>query len=392
MKKVSPVMIDESKPLRLLMVAPRYSTHPRGGGMMLLYQIGRRLARAGVEVTVLATDEGGRLSAAEESEGMHILRVRAWPANKDYYFAPAIYRIITRGQWDIIHVLGYHNLIPPLAMLAARRAHIPYVLSFFSGGDRSRLRKTLRGMHHWMLRPLFSRARKLIALSQFEADFFRKRLRLPPEQFMVISSGADHLPDVPEMLEGATNEPDDGHLILSIGRLVRYKGHHRVIEALPKVLEQIPDARLRIAGVGAYESTLRNMAENLGVADRVEIRPFPPGDWNGTASLIASASLVTLLSEYESQGIAILEALAFRRPILVTGASALQEYVDRGLARAVPLKSRPEEVAGAVVDQLRHPLIPVKAELPTWDDGVDDLIALYHSIAERPARKELSLT
>ena len=358
---------------------------------MLLYQIGRRLARAGVEVTVLATDEGGRLPAVEESEGMHILRVRAWPANKDYYFTPGIYRIITRGQWDLVHCLGYHNLVPPLAMLAAWRANIPYVLSFFSGGDRSRLRKALRGLHHWMLRPLLSRARKLIALSQFEVDFFQERLRLPAEQFVVISSGADHLPRAPETPAGATNETDDGHLILSIGRLVRYKGHQRVIAALPKVLEQVPDAKLRIAGVGTYESALQKMAKKLGVADRVEIRPFPAGDWSGTASLIARASLVTLLSEYESQGIAILEALAHRRPILVTETSALREFVDRGLARAVPLESTPEEVATAVVDQLRHPLIPMKAELPTWDDGVAALLAVYESVARRSLRKEMSL-
>src|SRR5437868_3441004 len=80
------------------------------------------------------------------SEGMQIRRVRAWPTNKDYYFAPGIYRIITHGHWDLIHCQGYHNLVPPLAMLAACQANIPFVLSFHSGGDVSRLHKALRGI------------------------------------------------------------------------------------------------------------------------------------------------------------------------------------------------------------------------------------------------------
>lgn len=372
-------MLDESRPLRVLMVAPRYTPYPQGGIAMHVYQVGPRLARAGVDVTILATDVSGKLPAVEESEGMQILRVRAWPSQKDYYFAPGIYRVITRGDWDFVHCQGFHSLIAPVAMLAAWRANIPYILTLHSAGDVSYLRKVLRGLHRRLLRPLLLRAKKLIAVSEFEAAFFRERLRLPTEQFAIISNGIGHLPEVPEVAERANNS----RLILSIGRLVRYKGHQRMIEALPKVLEQVPDAQLRIAGVGPYESALQKIARKLEVADRVEIQPFPEGDWSGTAALIARADLVTLLSEYESQGIAVLEALSLRRPVLVTGTSALREFADRGLARAIPLESSSEEVATAVVDQLRQPLIPMNVELPTWDDCVADLLALYQAVTRR---------
>src|SRR5207302_6113728 len=116
----------------------------------------------------------GRLPAAEESEGMRILRVRAWPI-KDYRFAPGIYRVITHGSWDLVHCQGYHTLVAPLAMLAAWRANIPYILTFHSGGHSSRLRNSLRGLQWMMLHPLLSRAEKLIAVSEFEANFFRER-------------------------------------------------------------------------------------------------------------------------------------------------------------------------------------------------------------------------
>src|SRR5437667_650967 len=366
--------------LRVLLVAASYLPYI-GGLETHVYEVGRRLACAGIDITILTTDMSGRLPKVEESEGMHICRVRAWPSNKDYYFAPGIYRFITGGRWDIIHCQGYHNLVPPLAMFAARRANVPFVLSFHSVGDVTRLRKALRWLQWMMLRPLLLQAQKLIAVSEFEARFFREQLRLPSESFVIIPNGAAHLPEV--MGPEEANKVDNQSLIVSVGRLERYKGHQRVIAALPKVLEEVPDAWLRIVGIGPYESTLQKMANRLGVAERVDIRAIPPGDGQGMASLLARANLVTLLSEHEAQGLAVMEALTLKRPVLVAGTSALQELADQGLARAVPLESTPEEVATAVVSQLRQPLVPQNIALPTWDACAASLLTLYQDIIWR---------
>lgn len=371
-------MLMKPKPLRVLMVATRCFPYT-GGVETHIYEVGRRLVNIGVEVTVLSTDLSGQLPIAEESEGMRIHRVRAWPTNKDYYFAPGIYRFISRGQWDLIHCQGYHNLVAPMTMIAARQAKIPYVVTFHSGGDSSRFRKALRGVQRMLLRPLLARAEWLICPSQWEVEFFRKRLHLPASQFIIIPNGAHHLPGIRESAQGAR----DGKLIVSVGRLERYKGHQRVIAALPKVLELFSDVQLRIVGVGPYESTLQKMVRELGIAEYVEIRAVPPGDSTGMASLIARADLVTLLSEHEAQGIAVLEALALRRPVLVADTTALHEFAERGLARAVSLESTAEEVARAIVNQLREPLVPPNIKLPTWDDCATDLLALYQTVIRR---------
>ncbi|HEY6539922.1 MAG TPA: glycosyltransferase family 4 protein [Ktedonobacteraceae bacterium] len=369
------------RPLRVLLVAASY--FPYTGGLEThVYEVGRRLARDGVEVTILTTDLSKRLPTAEETGGVRILRVRAWPSTKDYYFAPGIYRIITHGQWDLIHCQGYHNFVPPLAMLAALRANIPYVLSFHSGGDVTRLRKMLRGLQCTLLRPLLSRARKLIAVSQFEADFFQERLRLPNDKFVVIPNGAQ-LTSIQEQADSKIGGSDDAPLIVSVGRLERYKGHHRAIMALPKVLEQVPDARLRIVGTGPYEMHLQEMARKLGVERQVEIRSIASEDRSVMASLLTRASLITSLSEYESQGIAVMEALVLQCPALVASSTALKELADRGLARAIPLESTPEEVADAVISQLRSPLVPQDFSLPTWEACAASLLSLYQSIAGR---------
>src|SRR5579872_6644558 len=381
-------MSDTSSPLRVLMVTPRYPSYPQGGLAMHVYQVGRRLAQAGVDLTILATDVSRQLPTYEVADGIQIRRVPAWPTNKDYYFAPDIYRVITSGQLDLVHCQAYHNLVPPLAMLASLRANIPYVLTIHSSGDVSPVRKALRGTHWMLLRPLMSRARKLIGVSEFDATLARERLRLPAERFVVISNGADHLPQMADVVEKTTKETQHDPFILSIGRLERYKGHQRVIAALPRVLEQVPNVKLRIVGVGPYESALHKLVRKLGVADHVEIGAVPPGDWLGMSSLIASADLLTLLSEHEAQGIAVLEALALKRPVLVAATSALRDFAERGLASAVPINSTPEVVAAAVIKQLHHPLLPVNVTLPTWDDCAADLLNVYQSVVRSSSQHE----
>src|SRR5689334_12261639 len=82
--------------LRLLMVTPRY--FPLMGGVENhVYEVARRLAQADVDITVLTTDTTGALPLHEELEGVKVQRVPAWPAQRDYYLAPDIYRVITRG-------------------------------------------------------------------------------------------------------------------------------------------------------------------------------------------------------------------------------------------------------------------------------------------------------
>lgn len=365
-------------PLRILMVTPRY--FPDMGGVEThVSEVTRRLAHAGADITILTTDRSGRRPASEQIDGVSIRRVRAWPAQRDYYFAPGISRVIADGAWDVVHCQSYHTLVAPLAMLAAKRANIPYVVTFHGGGHSSRLRTALRGGQWALLRPLLARANRLIAIARFELALYSSRLRLPLDRFVFIPNGADLAPAPQE-----APAPSGGALIVSVGRLERYKGHQHAIAALPAVLKQRPDAHLRIVGGGPYEPELRRLAHKLGVSAHVEIGPIPPTDRQGMAALLSRAALVALLSDYETHPIAALEALALARPVLVTHTSGLGELADHGLARSVPLGSSPAQIAGAILEQLRRPLVPAPIDLPSWDDCAGQLLQLYRTIRERP--------
>jgi glycosyltransferase involved in cell wall biosynthesis len=376
-----------------------------GGIETHVYEVAQRLAAAGVDVTVLTTDPSGKLLAREEVAQVTIRRVRAWPARRDYYFAPDVARVIVRETWDLIHCQGIHTLVPPLAMRAAIRAKIPFVLTFHTGGHSSRLRNAVRSLQWMTLRPLLARARALIGVSTFETDFFRRTLRLPADRFVVIRNGgqlpsldetrethdaSDDAPVVSPAPATTASQPRPYPLIISIGRLERYKGHHRVLAALPYVRREFPDARLLILGSGPYEATLRRLAARLGVADATEIRMIHPTDRAGMASTLAAADVVALLSEYEAHPVAVMEALTAHRPVLVAYTSGLQELADAGLVRAIPLRSSPADAAGAIVAQLRDPLIPSDLAVPTWQDCADALLAVYERVVGEAARASSS--
>lgn len=375
-------MSKDQHSLNILMATPRYFPDT-GGTEMHVHEVGRRLAANGINVTLLTTfphDQTKIVPALEDVDGMKVVRVHAWTQPHDFYIAPAIRSFIKEGNWDLIHCQGCHTFFPPLVMFAAKAKKIPYIVTFHSGGHSSLLRTKFRDTQWKLLRPLLVNAEKLIGVSEFETNYFRDVLHLSDKRFAVIPNGFS-LPEMPALSVNAAAPT----LIVSVGRLERYKGHQHLIGALPKIRESRPDARLLILGSGPYEAELREIAQRNGVTEYVTIRSIPASNREEMMSLISQASLVALLSEYESQGIAIMEALALHRPVLVADTSALREYAERKLARAVALDSTPEELAAAVINQLDNPLIPEQLNLPTWDDCAEQLNILYHTVAKIPS-------
>ncbi len=359
--------------LRILMVSARYSPYV-GGTETHVHEVGRRMKALGHDVTVLTTDPSKKLATYEERDGLPVKRVAAYPANRDYYFAPALYSYITQGKWDVIHLQGYHTLVAPLTMLAALASKTPYIVSFHSGGHSSSIRTAARGMQRFLLTPLLKRADRLICVSQFEAKFFQEHLGIDSDHFVVIPNGSQ-LPklttEVPRVKET---------LIVSPGRLERYKGHQHAINALPLVLEKNPNVKLRIVGTGPYDAELRQIVRDKGLEAHVEIGGIPAEDREGMTVLLSQASLVVLFSEYEAHPVAIMEALSLGCSILVTDTSGLGELAHKGWVKGIALDSSSDELAIAMLHQLDHPINPSGITLPTWDDCSAALISTYRNV------------
>jgi phosphatidyl-myo-inositol dimannoside synthase len=112
-------------------------------------------------------------------------------------------------------------------------------------------------------------------------------------------------------------------IILTLGRLVKRKGVHRLIDAMPRINELLPDAVLVVAGAGPEERSLRNRAA------RTEARIVFAGavDHQEAAALYDTADVFALAVsdrwfglEAEGLGLVLLEASASGTPC-VTGVS-----------------------------------------------------------------------
>jgi glycosyltransferase involved in cell wall biosynthesis len=362
------------QPLRILIVTPRSPLEP-GGVERHVLEVSKRLVASGVHLEVLCSEPGG--SAGEQFvDGVRIRTVRAWPARRDWCFAPALWREISASSWDLVHVQSYHTLVAPLAMLRARTLRLPYCVTFHGGGHSSRLRNRVRTLQLLALRPLLAGARRLIAVARFEIDQYSRILRVPPRRFVLIPNGVE--PVAVGVHVGPTGGPP---ILASIGRLERYKGHHRVIAALPFLLESQPEARLLIVGSGPYEPQLRQLAEDLGVAERISFTSAPAGDQEAMGAILSSLSLVVLMSEFETHPLVGLEAAAARRRLLVADRGGLQELAEKGIASAISLDASAETLAEAIVGELAKPAPSAAPDLPSWDDCAAELLELYREVA-----------
>ena len=365
-------------PIRVLQVVQRY--YPELGGLEThVAEVTSRLAgRPDLQITILTTDRSGRLPREDEINGVRVIRRRSWPRDKDFYLSPGLIKVIRGGDWDVVHFQGGQTLVPLVGMLAAWSARIPYVLTFHSGGHSTTSRSRLGDLQTRILRPLLARSAKLIAVSRFEKKRFAAETGIDADHFVVINNGGA-LPAVPA---GTTSTPGT---IVSSGRLEKYKGHHRAIQALPLVQQSIPAARLTILGGGPYEADLRALADELGVSDTVTIRHLPPTERAQMAEILASSSVMTALSTYEAHPVGIMEALAIGLPVLGCDTAGIGDLVEDGLVRGIDRDAAPDQVAAALVDMLsgptESPRRPADFALPTWEQCADDVARVYHEVA-----------
>lgn len=133
---------------------------------------------------------------------------------------------------------------------------------------------------------------------------------------------------------------------LSIGNLVPGKGLPRLLRCFAAWLEREPDpaARLTLVGQGVLRAELEELAERLGIADRLRLPgPVAPDE---VAALHHEHDVLVHLSERETFGLVCVEAAASGLPVLATTSGGpqltLSVPVALGLAQLVPVGDRDE--------------------------------------------------
>jgi len=248
-----------------------------------------------------------------------------------------------------------------------------------SGGTSSGLRKALRVPYNLVMGEVLQNVDRIICVSAFELDRFQKLLKLPKDKFVMIPNGVDC-----KKFQGRRPSRANVYSLLSVGRLEKYKGHHWVLRGfkLFKALHPEVKIELRILGNGPYKSRLFNESKELGLERDVHFLSWlPPKRY---LALLKESSAVILLSDYESQSIAVSESLCAGTPVIVAKNTALMEYVQQNLALGVTNPKHPYEVASTIERTLLNPSICRTYEYNplSWEDVVNKTIGIYKEILQ----------
>jgi glycosyltransferase involved in cell wall biosynthesis len=118
----------------------------------------------------------------------------------------------------------------------------------------------------------------------------------------------------------------DDFLVGNVGRLALQKGQRHLIGAMPLLLERVPRAHAVIAGSGDLEDFLRDLAADLGVAERVHVL----GQRKDVPALMHAIDVFAMPSIWEGFGLVLLEAMAAGRPIVASRVATIPEVVLDG--------------------------------------------------------------
>lgn len=253
------------------------------------------------------------------------------------------------AEWGGFDVLDAHYLYPDgvAAALLGKALGKPVVLSAY-GSDVSQLPR-FPIPRHLIVRAVTA-AHGVTTVCSALAQGLTK-LGVPPERLTVILQGVDL-----ELFQPAQDREDErraanlaGQTIISVGHLIRRKGHDLAIEALAL----LPGVRLLIVGDGPEEGNLRRLAGACGVADRVTFLGHV--DQSRLPALFSAADVTVNCSDREGLANVLLESLACGTPVAATAVWGSPELVTVPEAGTLFEERTPAAIAAGISMLLAAP-------------------------------------
>ncbi|MDN5551510.1 glycosyltransferase [Brevibacterium sp. BDJS002] len=306
------------------------------------------LAARGNDVHVACPSATGKASVSTE-DGVTVHRMTShrwllhptWTICMPWETKPELSRLLDTLQPDVVHTQA-HFVIGRYAFSEASRRGIPVVATnhFMPDNVRPYLRapKSLldggTAVAWWDLRRKFQSADFITVPTQLAADLLTQNGFTSP--IRAVSCGIDlerfaHLRDDEAVQPATVPDPVSGSApprVLFVGRLSSEKHAADIVEALAKT-DPALGLEADIVGGGDQEEPLKELAAELGIADRVHVL----GKISDKELMDAyqRCTFFCMPSTAELQSIATLEALASRKPVVLADAVALPHLVRDGI-------------------------------------------------------------
>ena len=332
-----------------------------GGVPTAVETVRRGLAALGHEAVVIAP----RMAGADDG-GAPVIRVPAIPAPTYPDFAlpfplgPSLARRLLALDLDVFH--AHHPfLLGVSARRLARAAGRPLVFTYHTLYDRYAhyvpLPRTIVASRATRWSAGFADTADLVVAP---SDFVARRLRTQGVRrpIEVLPTGVDldrFQPGDRSAARAALGLGTTDRLLLYAGRLDREKNLPFLLDAVARA--EAPRARLLLVGRGTQTVALRREVARRGLGDRVDFRGGVAPE--RMATYYHAADLFVFASTTETQGLAVLEAMACGLPVVAIRASGIEEVVTDGVSGLL-VPEDPSAFGAAVTQVLADPDLAAK--------------------------------
>jgi glycosyltransferase involved in cell wall biosynthesis len=286
------------------------------------------LARRGHQVSVITTRRAGE-PEVEQWQGVTIYRVFTLKAYGFYQALPSlatVREIFKRVTPDIVHH-HYVGFMMRQVCSVAESLKLPQVATYHFSAEvltQPLPMRPFRGLIRRLMVNFNNRFDLVIAPSenlarQISAEGVRTPVRYITNP-VVFGSGAEVVPA----------ERTPGFTVLYAGRLGPEKNIGYLLNAFSALVNNTHDAILWIAGAGPEGPALESLCSQLGITRQVKFLGFL--DHPTLARYYAACDVFVLPSLMETQGLVVMEAMWFSRPVIVTRAiGSADELVAQGV-------------------------------------------------------------
>lgn len=322
---------------------PRDPDVIRGGVEAVTLQLSRGLAAiAGVDVHVVVSEAGRPAGVSRSPDGITIHSIGGAARLGNFLFQlPDRHRIAWALRAlgpDVVHAHGAHR-----EALGAIESGLPTVVTIHGILDAEiglerRLGKRVRGFfRRGLVDSALRRMRHVIVLSPEVEEHYRTQLA--QARTWVIEN------PVHERFFDVQGE-EDPHGILFVGVLIPRKGIPNLLEALAALRRDVPDARLRVAGLATHPEHEREIHEAVRRLDLASAVDFLGGLSPGQlAREMGRAAVVVLVSRQETLPVAILEAMAAAKPVVASPVGGIPRVVADGQTGFLVPHGQPADLA-----------------------------------------------
>ncbi len=349
--------------MKILMLTWEYPPRVVGGIARVVYDLSRTLIKDGHDVTVV-TYKDGDAPYFEDDKGVKVYRVDNYMINPNNFIdwimqlnfnliAKANEIIAEQGNFDVIHAHDW--LVAYAAKTLKNSYNIPIVATIHateSGRNSGIHDETQRYINdtEWMLT---YEASEVIVNSNYMKNELQRLFGLPYEKINVVPNGVNL-----SLFNGIERDytfrrrfaMDNEKIILFMGRLVYEKGVQHLISAMPKILNGYHDSKLVICGKGGMLDELKELANNLGIGNKVYFAGYMNG--KDVQKMYKAADIAVFPSTYEPFGIVALEAMLSENPIVVSDIGGLNEIVQHRENGMKAYCGNPNSIADSILELL----------------------------------------